>query len=376
MTLLEMHKDFDRDFRGNTIHPSILELLDQIGLVDRLHRMPHSKANGLTVEFASGPFRMFDLSRLKTRYRYTLIIPPTRFLEFITQEAATYPQFKLLMRAQVRQLVEENGVVVGVRYLGGDGADHEIRAKLTVGADGRFSVMRRLAGFEPIKATPTMDVVWFRLAKFAGEPETTAGARAGVGPGCMFVALEHDDHWQVGMQFPKGQYQAWRLQGVDVVRRNFAEAIPQLAKHAESLTDWNQTSLLSVESSLCPVWHKPGLLLIGDAAHAMGPMGGVGINYAVMDAVVATNILTGPLLASNVTDTHLAEVQRQREGPTRAIQRLQARMGRPMGDRTLRPTRPNAPPWQLRLLMKIPVLRDIPSRMIALGPRRVRLEEL
>jgi 2-polyprenyl-6-methoxyphenol hydroxylase-like FAD-dependent oxidoreductase len=375
VTLLEMHKDFDRDFRGDTVHPSILEVLDQIGLANKLLEIPHSKITGPTLQFADGPFRPFDLGRLKTRFPYIAMIPQVRFLELITREAARYPEFKLVMHAQVQHLIEENGVFVGVRYLGDDGAEHELRAKLTVGTDGRFSVVRRLAGFEPIKTAPPMDVLWFRLPKLPGEPEVTGGAFGGIGRGKIFVLLERDDHWQAGLVFPKGQYQELRKQGVEAVRKSLSEAEPRFAKHAESLTSWDQLNLLSVESSRCPLWHKPAVLIIGDAAHVMSPVGGVGINYAVQDAVVAANILAGPLKAGSVSEAHLAEVQRQREWPTRVIQRMQSTMQDRLMVRALQSTGPATVPWQFKLLVKIPILRDIPSRLIAFGPRRVRLQE-
>jgi 2-polyprenyl-6-methoxyphenol hydroxylase-like FAD-dependent oxidoreductase len=375
VTLLEMHKDFDRDFRGDTVHPSILEVLDQVGLAEKLLEIPHSKITGPTLQFANGPFRPFDLGRLKTRFPYIAMIPQVRFLEFITREAAKYPEFKLVMHAQVQHLIEENGAAVGVRYLGGDGAEHELRAKLTVGTDGRFSAVRRLAGFEPIKTAPPMDVLWFRLPKLPDEPKVTAGAFGGIGRGRIFVVLDRDDHWQAGLVFPKGQYQALRAQGIEAVRKSLAETEPRFAKHAESLTDWNQLNLLSVESSRCPLWHKPGVLVIGDAAHVMSPVGGVGINYAVQDAVVAANILIDPLKSETISEVHLAEVQRQREWPTRVIQRMQSIMQNNLIIRVLQSTRPATVPWQLKLLLKIPILRDIPSRLIAFGPRRVRLNE-
>ncbi len=375
VTLLEMHKDFDRDFRGDTIHPSILEILDQIGLADKLHEIPHSKVTGPTLQFANGPFRPFNLGRLKTRFPYILMIPQSRFLEVVTREAAKYPQFELVMHAQVQHLLAENGAIAGVRYLGGDGEEHEIRAKLTIGADGRFSTVRRLAGFEPIKTAPPMDVLWFRLPKVPGEPEVTGGAFGGIGRGRIFIMLERNDYWQAGLVFPKGQYQALRAQGVEAIRKSLAETEPRFARHAESLTDWGQLSLLSVESSRCPLWHKPGVLVIGDAAHVMSPVGGVGINYAIQDAVVAADILTRPLKSGTVSEAHLAEIQRQREWPTRVIQRMQSIMQNNLMGRALQSMRPATVPWQLKLLFKIPIVRDIPSRLIAFGPRRVRLHE-
>jgi 2-polyprenyl-6-methoxyphenol hydroxylase-like FAD-dependent oxidoreductase len=375
VTLLEMHKDFDRDFRGDTIHPSILEVLDQIGLADKLLEIPHSKITGPTLQFADGPFRPFNLGRLKTRFPYIAMIPQVRFLDFITQEAAKYPDFKLVMHAQVRHLMEENGAVAGVRYLGDDGQEHELRAKLTVGTDGRFSAVRRLAGFEPIKTAPPMDVLWFRLPKLPGEPAVTGGAFGGIGRGRIFIVLERHDYWQAGLVFPKGQYQALRAQGVAAIRKSLVETEPRFATHAESLTDWQQFTLLSVESSRCPLWHKPGVLIIGDAAHVMSPVGGVGINYAVQDAVVAANVLAGPLKTGTVSEAHLAEVQRQREWPTRVIQRMQLTMQDQLMVRALQSTGPTTVAWQLRLFLKIPFVRDIPAKLIAFGPRRVRVQE-
>jgi 2-polyprenyl-6-methoxyphenol hydroxylase-like FAD-dependent oxidoreductase len=374
ITLLEMHKDFDREFRGDTIHPSTLEILDQIGLAEKLHEIPHSKVTGPTLQFANGPFRPFDLTRLKTKFPYILMIPQSRFLEFIAAEAAKYPSFRLLMHAQVQHLVEENGAVAGVRYLGPDGLEHELRAPLTIGADGRFSIVRRLAGFEPIKTAPPMDVLWFRLPKLPGEQELDGGAFGGIGPGRLFIVLDRRDYWQAGLVFPKGRYQELRAQGVEALRKSLAETEPHFAKHAESLTNWDQLSLLSVESSRCPLWHKPGLLIIGDAAHVMSPVGGVGINYAIQDAVVAANLLTASLKSGTVSDAQLAEVQRQREFPTRVIQRVQGAMQDTLLSRALQATKAPSVSWQFKLLVKIPILRDLPPKLIAFGIRRVRIE--
>jgi 2-polyprenyl-6-methoxyphenol hydroxylase-like FAD-dependent oxidoreductase len=374
VTLLEMHKDFDREFRGDTIHPSTLEILDHLGLAEKLHEIPHTKMTGPTIKFANGPFRPFDLGRLKTRFPYILMVPQVRFLEFITREAAKYPPFKLVMHANAQKLVEENGVVRGVRYGALDGL-HEVRATLTVGADGRFSQIRRLAGFEPIKTAPPMDVLWFQLPKLPGESEITGGAFGGIGHGRMLIMLERTGYWQSGLVFPKGQYQELRAKGVEAVRESIAQIEPRFARNAESLTDWQQLTLLSVESSRCPLWHKPGLLLIGDAAHVMSPVGGVGINYAIQDAVVAANVLTKPLLSGKVSESELAEVQRQREWPTRVIQSIQSFMQRNLIASALLAQQAINVPWQLRLFVRIPILRDIPARMIAFGIRRVRLSE-
>ena len=375
VTLLEMHKDFDREFRGDTIHPSTMEILDQLGLADRLHEIPHTKISGPTLQFADGPFRPFELGRLKTRFPYILMVPQSRFLEFITAEAAKYPPFRLVMHAQAQQLLLEEGIVRGVRYLASDGL-HELRAILTVGADGRFSQVRHLAGIEPVKTAPPMDVLWFRLPKLPGEPQIVGGAFGGLGHGRIFIMLERDTYWQSGLVFPKGQYQRLRAEGVEAVRQSIVEIEPRLSRHAEALTDWQQLTLLSVESSRCSCWHKPGLLLIGDAAHVMSPVGGVGINYAIQDAVVAANVLAGPLKAGTVSLRELAKVQRQREFPTRVIQGLQTFMQERLVANVLGSRLSMVKiPWQLRLFVRIPVLRDFPARLIAFGIRRVRLRE-
>jgi 2-polyprenyl-6-methoxyphenol hydroxylase-like FAD-dependent oxidoreductase len=375
VTLLEMHKDFDREFRGDTIHPSTLEILDQIGLAAPLHQIRHSKVSGPTLQFANGPFRPFDFGRLKIKFPYILMVPQARFLEFITGEAAKYPQFRLVLRAQVQSLVEEGGAVRGVRYLSPDGC-HEVRAPLTIGADGRFSQVRQLAGIEPIKTSPPMDVLWFRLPRLPDEPDVPGGAFGGIGRGRVFVLLDRNDYWQAGLVFPKGKYQELRAQGIEVLRKTIIEIEPRFAKHTESLTDWRQFSLLSVESSRCPRWHKPGLLLIGDAAHVMSPVGGVGINYAIQDAVVAANVLAGPVKVGRTTEADLGEVQRQREWPTRFIQAAQSFVQKRLVASALSSQQIGNVPWIARALFKIPIVRDLPARLIAYGPRRVRLRNV
>ncbi len=360
-------------FRGDTIHPSTLEILDQIGLAEPLHSMRHTRVSGPVINFPDGPFRPFDLTRLKTRFPYILLVPQSQFLEFITKEAAKYSSFRLIMHANVRKLVEENGSVRGVRYLGPDDNWHELRAPLTIGADGRFSQIRQLAGIEPVKTAPPMDVLWFRLPKLPHDMDIPGGLLGGIGPGRILIVLDRADYWQAGLVFRKGHYQELRAQGIAAIRRTIVEIEPRLARNVESLTDWQQLSLLSVESSLCPCWHKPGLLLIGDAAHVMSPVGGVGINYAIQDAVVTANLLTNSLREGRVTESQLAQVQRQREWTIRVIQRMQSIMQNNLLAKALASQGPARVPWQMRLLVRIPILRDVPSRLIAFGPRRVRL---
>lgn len=375
VTLLEMHKDFDREFRGDTIHPSTLEILDQLGLAAPLHAMRHSKISGPAIQFPEGPFQPFDLARLKTRFPYILMIPQAQFLEFLAKEAAKYPSFRLVMRANVRELVEENGAVYGVRYLGADDSWHELRAPLTVAADGRFSRIRQLAGFEPVKTSPPMDVLWFRLPKLPEDLEVPSGLLGSIGRGRVLIVLDRVDYWQTGLVFPKGRYQELHAQGIAAIRHAIVETEPRLARHVESLTDWRQLALLSVESSLCPRWYKPGLLLIGDAAHVMSPVGGVGINYAIQDAVVTANLLASPLKTGRVSESDLAEVQRQREWPVRVIQRVQTLMQNGLIARAFASEGPARAPWVVRAFLRIPFLRDIPARLIAFGPRRVRLND-
>ena len=376
VTLLEAHPDFDREFRGDTLHPSVMEIMDQLGLADRLLELRHSRIATFTIQTDEGPFSPVDLSRLRTKFPYITVMPQTSFLEFIVGEARKYPTFRLVMGARVRELVREDGVVRGVRYESGDGLQ-EVRAALVVGADGRGSRVRRLAGIEPKKTSPPMDVLWFRLPREEGDSEGIVGR---FGRGHIAIMLDREDYWQAGYVIPKGTFPELRHRGIGELKRQFAELIPEFADRLGSLTDWRKVSLLSVESSRCPTWHRPGLLLIGDAAHVMSPVAGVGINYAVQDAVSAANILDGPLLESQgrlvgLDEKHLAAIQRRRELPTRVIQAVQARVQKNVLAPALRPSGAFSPPLLLRLLPKVPVLRDLPGRLIGYGVRPSRLEE-
>ncbi|HKP72447.1 MAG TPA: FAD-dependent oxidoreductase [Pyrinomonadaceae bacterium] len=370
VVLLEAHEDFERDFRGDTIHPSVLEIMDELGLAERLHELRHSKIRTGTFMTPAGPLTVADFGRLKTRFPYIMMLPQAHFLEFITEEAKQYPNFQLRMGARVEELIEENGTVRGVRYED-DAGWHEVRAALTVAADGRSSRVRHLTGMEAVKTSPPMDVLWFRLPRKAGDPE---GLLARFGGGHLVVMLDRLDEWQIAYVIFKGSFKEIRAAGVDALRKSLASIAPDMADRVEQLKDWKQVALLSVESSRLKEWYKPGLLLIGDAAHVMSPVGGVGINYAIQDAVVAANLLAEPLRAGKVEVRHLRAVQRVRELPTRFIQRVQAFAQRFIIANALNSNQPVRVPLFLRLLLRTPILRNIPARIIAFGLKRVHVK--
>jgi 2-polyprenyl-6-methoxyphenol hydroxylase-like FAD-dependent oxidoreductase len=372
VTVLEAHPTFDRDFRGDTIHPGIMEILDEIGLADQLHQLPHVKMYGPTFPTADGPVMIFDFRRLlRTRFPYIMWMPQPIFLAFLADSAKHYPSFRLVMGANVQEMIEENGVVRGARFRTVDGWQ-EVRALLTVGADGRFSRLRKLGGFRTIQTSSPIELLWFRLPRLTGDPEGTGIVSPRFGKGHVMLMIDRADHWQVGYFFPAGNYQKLRSAGVEAMRHNIVALEPRFAQNVESLTDWRQFSLLSVASSRCPRWYKPGLLLIGDAAHTMTPAAGSGIKYAIDDAVVAANVLTAPLLAKRLSVRNLAEVQRQRELPTRVIQAVGAFGLRNIG-RALRTGQPIMFPRLVRLLFHLPLLPWLFARLFAFGLWKVHV---
>jgi 2-polyprenyl-6-methoxyphenol hydroxylase-like FAD-dependent oxidoreductase len=372
VTLLEAHRDFDRDFRGDTIHPSTLEALDQIGLAEPLLRLPHGRLEAMRIHSAGRVITVAEFHRLRTKFPFIMILPQARFLDFLAHEARQYPSFRLLMSATVRGLIEENGVVHGVRYRAADDLEFELRAPVTIGADGRFSKIRHLCGAVPIRASPPMDVLWFRIPRESGDARDQLAFFADAGQFAFF--LDRGREWQVGYAIVKGTFAELKSAGLAVLRDNLSRLAPWAADRAATLRDWSQVQVLNVESSRVPTWHRPGLLLIGDAAHVMSPVGGVGINVAIQDAIEAANVLAGPLLDGSVTEDRLAEVQRRREQAVRAIQRFQAFIQDRVVRSALDSSRPFRLPWIVRLLLHVPWVRDWPARLIAFGPRRVRIE--
>ena len=376
VTVLEAHGDFDREFRGNTINPAAMEVLDSLGLADGLRGLRHALIRRFVVQ--AGPERepFADFSRLKTRYPYILMLPQGRFLEFVAAEAGRYPNFRLVMGARVRELVHEGGTVRGVLYDGPDGERREARAELVVGADGRFSKVRKLAGLEPVGGEPPMDVVWFNVAREEGDPEE-AGAVFRCGRGGLLVLMDHFDHWQVGYLIPKGNFARLKDGGLPAFKRAVVELAPELSERMGVLEDWRQVSLLSVESDRLKRWYAPGLLVIGDAAHVVSPVGGIGINLAIQDAVEAANVVAGPLAEGRLGTGHLRAVQRRRSPAVRLVQLAQELAQRWVVARALDPE-PDEPfrlPRSLKLALRVPVLRDLPARMIAFGAWPVRVRE-
>ncbi len=366
VTLLEEHVDFARDFRGDTVHPSTMEILAQLGLAERLLQLEHTKAPAFTLQTTQGSNVSISFQHLKTPYPYITLIPQAHFLEFITQEATRYPCFHLIMGARAEKLIEEDGYVHGVHYRGQDGW-HELRAVLTVGADGRFSRVRKLAGFEAVKTSTPMDVLWFRLPRQASETQQNGLL---LGAGHFMVQLDRGDAWQIGYVIPKGGYQQIKGAGLEQFRQDIGKIKPDFAERMATITEWKQISVLSVESSHVKRWYKPGLLLIGDAAHVMTPVGGVGINYAVQDAVAAYNVLADDLQVGKVRTENLARVQHKRELPTRLVQGFQNLMQKEILARVFTKDKATTIPLLFRLALRMPLFRGIPARFIGLGPGR------
>lgn len=372
VVLLEAHMDFERDFRGDTIHPSAMEMMDQLGLADRLLQIRHAEIREGKLQTPRGTFKFAELGLLKTKFPYITVMAQSRFLDFLIDEARHYPHFRLIMGAQVDELIEENGVVRGVRYRGQEGRG-EVRATLTVGADGRFSRLRHLVGFEPVKTSQPIDVLWFRLSRKDGDAEEGIGGR--VKDKAIFALINRFDYWQIAKIIRKGSYQEVRAAGIEQFRQSLAASLPEFADRVSELKEWKQISVLSVESNRLPRWYKPGLLLIGDAAHTMSPVAGVGINYAIQDAVVAANLLADKLKMGTLQTRDLALVQRRRELPTRIIQWLQTFLLERILVGSFQQEKPVHVPLVLRLLFRFSFIRKLPARLVAFGPIPVHLKE-
>ena len=361
--VLEKHADFFRDFRGDTVHPSTMEILDQLGMLGRFLERPYNKVTGAELRIAGREWTIGDLSHLDTPAPFIALMPQWEFLDFLRQEAKAFPGFSLRMEAEVASFLEGNGRVAGVRMRDGS----ELRAPLTLAADGRSSIVRAMLPVHDLGSP--MDVFWFRVAKKGGK----GGLRGNVERGRLLVLIDRGDYWQCAFVIPKGAAAAYEARGIDAIREEVAAAAPPDLDLGEldAITDLH---LLTVELDRLTCWHMPGLLAIGDAAHAMSPIGGIGINLAIQDAVAAANALAGPLARGQNVDSLLHEVQDRRMLPTRVIQAIQKLAQDRIIGRLLEPGEPiTKAPLIIRLLDRFPVLRRIPGRFIGLGVRRERV---
>ena len=370
IAVLEKHSDFLRDFRGDTVHPSTLQVLDDIGLIEDFLALPHSEVRRATLPTGRGWLEV-DFSKIGTLYNFVAFVPQWDFLELLAREGLKLPHFHLLRRAEVTDLVVQHGRVAGLRFRGPQG-DGEIHAVLTVGADGRDSVVRKQSGITVEETSAPMDVFWFRITR---RPDESDAIQARLRQGHFAVFINRNDYWQVAYVIPKGAVDDIRPGGIESFRRTLLLLAPELGERVREIRGWDDVKLLTVRSNHVHRWWRPGLLLIGDAAHAMSPIGGVGLNLAVQDAVAAYNILVGALKRGEITDQLLARVERRRRLPATLTQRLQSLVQSTVVKPVLA-GRTTRLPLPARVLLRTPYLDRIPARVVGVGvrPERVRPE--
>jgi 2-polyprenyl-6-methoxyphenol hydroxylase-like FAD-dependent oxidoreductase len=366
VVVLEKHADFLRDFRGDTVHPSTLELMYELGVLEDFLRRPHQELAQIGAQVDDFTVTVGDFSHLPTQCKFVGLMPQWEFLNFIAEKAKAYPGFHLRMETEVTDLLIENGKVAGVCAKAPRGA-LEVHADLTIGADGRRSIVREKAGLEVLDLGAPIDVLWMRVSRDPSDPNQTLGRfRAGK----ILVTLDRDEYWQCAYVIPKGGFDTICQRGLASFQDEIASVAPFLRERLRELKDWNDVKLLSVAVDRLRQWSRTGLLCIGDSAHAMSPIGGVGINLAIQDAVAAANILAGPLAKGAVTDERLRDVQHRREFPTRVTQGFQVFAHTRFIGPAMRNARPLTQlPLPLKLLQMFPILRRIPARLVGLGVR-------
>jgi 2-polyprenyl-6-methoxyphenol hydroxylase-like FAD-dependent oxidoreductase len=365
VVVLEKHPDFLRDFRGDTVHPSTLEIIYELGLLDEFLKLPHRTVDQLSLLIGNERVRMIDLTHLPTRCKYIALMPQWDFLNFLAEHGRRYKQFDLHMRAEVTDLIEEADRIVGVRANTPDG-ELIIYADLVVGCDGRHSTVREKAGLEPDDYGAPMDVLWFRITRRDSDGADVFGH---IEAGAMLVMLDRGDYWQCAYVIPKGGIDRVRASGIEAFRNRVVALSPFLADRIGELKSFEDVKLLSVMVNRLRQWWRPGLICIGDAAHAMSPVGGVGINIAVQDAVAAANRLAAPLRAGNADSADLQAVQARRDFPARMTQQIQLTMQNRIIGPALQGTREPKPPLLFKLFDAFPLLRRMPARLLALGIR-------
>ncbi|MFY9681448.1 MAG: FAD-dependent oxidoreductase [Candidatus Sulfotelmatobacter sp.] len=372
--VLEKHADFLRDFRGDTIHPSTLELMYELGLLDDFLKRPHQEVREIAAQIGSRTVKIGDLTHLPTHCKFLALMPQWDFLNFIAEHGKHYPGFQIRMRTEAIDLIEQSGCVAGVRAKAPDGVI-EIRASLTVGADGRQSIVRERAGLQVMDLGAPMDVFWMRISR---RPDDAGHTFGHVEPGRMLVLINREEYWQCAYLIPKGTAEEVRKNGIGQFREEIAKLEPLLRDRVGELRDWNDVSLLTVKVDRLKRWWRPGLLCIGDAAHAMSPVGGVGINLAIQDAVAAANILAAKLAAGAVSEKDLQAIQQRREFPTRATQKLQLAIQNAVIERVLSSAHPLTIPWPIKLMQRLPRLLGLTARIVGMGfrPEHVRTPEI
>lgn len=365
VVVLEKHADFLRDFRGDTIHPSTLQVMYELGILDEFLKLPHQELRELAGKVGGETVKIADFTHLPTPCQCLVLMPQWDFLNFLVEQGKKYSGFHVRMQAEVTGLVEENGRIAGVTVKSPEGTI-EVRSPLVVGADGRHSIVRERAGLHVTDLGAPMDVLWMRISRRASDPGQALGyAQAGK----IFITIDRGDYWQCGFVIPKGAADEIRQRGMESFREEIVKLEPALGDRVSELRDWNDISLLTVKVDRLQQWWRPGLLCIGDAAHAMSPVGGVGINLAIQDAVAAANILAAKLLRRNLSDHDLEAVQQRREFPTRATQKLQIAIQNRIIRRVLGRSEPLTVPGLFKLLQRWPFLRRIPARVIGVGFR-------
>jgi 2-polyprenyl-6-methoxyphenol hydroxylase-like FAD-dependent oxidoreductase len=363
--VLEKHADFLRDFRGDTIHPSTLEVMHELGLLEEFFKLPHQKLYQLNAQVGEMQVTIADFKHLPTRCPFIALMPQWDFLNFLAVQGSRFPGFALRMQAEVTGLMQESERVIGLHADTPDGPI-EVRAELAIGADGRNSVVREKAGLKVKDFGAPMDVLWFRLNRSTEDLVATMGR---FDAGRIFIMINRGEYCQCGYVIPKSRFEQMRRQGFETFREEIKRLAPFAGKTAQELRTWDDVKLLTVRVDRLLEWYRPGLLCIGDAAHAMSPVGGVGINLAIQDAVAAANVLFKALVEGQVTVSHLRQIQRRRELPTSITQWLQVTVQRRIIARVLNETAPLKPPPAARLLARFPFLRRIPARIVGLGIR-------
>ena len=366
--LLEKHADFLRDFRGDTVHPSTLETMHELGLLEEFLKLPHQEISQVQARIGGEPILLGRMSYLRTRCRFMVLMPQWDFLDFLAQQGRRYSTFHLRMRTEVTGLIEEHGEIVGIRGSTPAGPI-EVRSDLVVGADGRDSVVRGCSGLAVENVGASMDSLQIRLSKRADDPQLFLYSDRGK----TMVTIDRGDYWHCGFAVPKGTAEKMQARGIEEFRASVVELAPFLRDRVTELRDWSGVKLLTVRADRLRKWYRPGLVCIGDAAHAMSPIGGVGINLAIQDAVAAANILAEPLRKGAVSGDHLAKIQRRRSFPTRLTQHMQAIIQKQVW-RGLDKPQAARPPWLLRLLERTTLPCRMRTRFIAVGFRSERVK--